>query len=56
MAIVIKEIEVKTVVEKRVVDRESISDELYNRLKESIIEELELRGRVDVEERRRRER
>ena len=40
MPVVIKEIHVKTVVEKRVVTSQDISPDLYRRLKEDLLEEL----------------
>ncbi|SEH86388.1 Hypothetical protein PYTT_1293 [Akkermansia glycaniphila] len=42
MAIVIKEIRVNTVVEKKIVGKTEISDQLYRRLKEDVIRELSL--------------
>ncbi len=56
MTIVVKEIEVRTTIEKRVVESESISEELHERLKEEIIEAMQSRENARQEEHRRRER
>lgn len=56
MAIVVKEIEVNTTVEKRVIHSESISEELYDSLKKRIMEDIQSQEQATQEERRRRER
>ena len=43
MPIVIKEIRVSTVVEKRIVREHEISEDIYKRIKEDVLEELEER-------------
>lgn len=40
MAIIIKEIRVNTVIEKKVVQSTDISDGVYNKIKEEVIREL----------------
>ncbi len=56
MPIVVKEIEVRTTVEKRVIHSETIPEELYESLKERIIEDIQSQEQATQEERRRRER
>ena len=41
MPIVIKEIRVNTVVEKKVITHQEISEEIYHKIKNEILEELE---------------
>ena len=48
MAIVIKEIRVNTVVEKKVVETSDIFEHLYRRIKEEIVRELSLSSQTIV--------
>ena len=56
MPIVIKEIHVNTVVEKKVILPGEVSEQLYLRLKEQIVEELSVRDSPQHLERGRKER
>ena len=56
MPIVIKEIRVSTVVEKRIVREHEISEDVYKRIKEDVLEELEVRTESNPQEKRRNER
>ena len=53
MPIVIKEIRVSTVVEKRIVREHEISEDVYKRIKEDVLEELEERTESNPQEERR---
>ena len=52
MAIVIKEIRVNTVVEKKVVETSDLFEHLYRRIKEEIVRELSLSSQTIVEKRK----
>ena len=56
MPIVIKEIHVSTVVEKKVILPEEISERTYERLKQKVVEELSEHGAGIRAERRKKER
>ena len=56
MPIVIKEIHVSTVVEKKVILPEEISERTYERLKQKVVEELSEHGAGIREERGKKER
>ena len=56
MPIVIKEIHVSTVVEKKVILPEEISERTYERLKQKVVEELSEHGAGIRSERRKKER
>lgn len=56
MPIVIKEINVTTSVEKKVVLPEEIPESVYARLKEELLEELSVRNTLTVPERTKKER
>ena len=56
MPVVIKEIRVNTVVEKKVVLPEEVSGQVYTRLREQIIEELSQRDTHKRNEKGRKER
>lgn len=56
MPIVIKEIRVNTVVEKRIVREQEISEDIYKRIKEDVLEELEEQRESNQQKKRRNER
>ena len=56
MPIVMKEIHVSTVVEKKVILPEEISERTYERLKQKVVEELSEHGAGIRAERRKKER
>lgn len=49
MTLIIKEIRVNTVIEKKVVQATEVSDEVYKKMKEDIIRELSVQSTVSRE-------
>lgn len=56
MPIVIKEIHVNTVIEKKVIIPDTISGSVYDKLKEEIVEELSEKQELSIPGKNRRER
>lgn len=56
MPIIIKEIQVRTSVEKKVVLPAEIAEDVYERIKEKVVEELLLRERRHTSDTRKKER
>lgn len=56
MPIVIKEMHVKTVIEKKVILPDKISGSIYDKLKEDIVEELSEKQEFPIFEKAKRER
>lgn len=56
MPIVIKEIRVNTVVEKKIITHQEISEEIYHKIKNEILEELECHVDVNSQDKRKNNR
>lgn len=56
MPIVIKEIRVNTVIEKKIISRQELSDDILRTIKNEVLEELEERQENHLQEKKRNDR